>query len=232
MIAPDDTRSSELTDTLLAFRILAFPDISLPHYTDLLGGQALSVAASRLFSWLQLLATSLSRFSLILRYRYEPNPRSGRQTDRLQLFLLVRVPTAMAETVVKGGRSIIGTIMPLELISLGEAALSDEYLRTLWFLLRRESFYPRPEVNTFYYVRERWRRTARSRNALEPFLDEVFASIDTPAFLDIQIRPSPGGPAVAALAATIAELDSNRGAQNSEYAEFLRESYRGLLAGC
>jgi len=59
----------------------------LPRYFDLFGEEALSVATTRLFNWLQLLASAGREFSFTLRYLYNPEARPSNR--RLRVFVLI-----------------------------------------------------------------------------------------------------------------------------------------------
>jgi len=207
-----------------AYEIPFFPDLSLPKYVSLFGEQALSVATSRLLGWVKLLVSSGQPFSFILRYRFDPHGPEGKRNRRLRLQILIR-KTESAHAGDEFGESMIRTVLKIDSVQTSAIALSESHLRHLAVLSRQEHF--SHEAGVVHYRPERWKRSSRSRQALEPFLDEVFDTIDEPAFLDVRVSPVQTTPLNAALRAAIADLETAK--EKSYYTEFQRDAYKANL---
>lgn len=207
------------------YEIPYFPDLSLPKYLSLLGEQALPVAASRLVGWVKLLASSGEAFSFTLRYRFDPRPKEQPKNRRLRLNVIIQKGDAGIELERELGESMVRSVLRLDSVDPSEVALTEDHLRNLALLGRGENF--AEEAGTVHYRPEKWVRSSRSRQALEPFLDEVFDTLTEPAFLDVRLRAVDARPLHAALRAAMADLEAIK--DKSYYAETLREAYKAFL---
>ncbi len=168
---------------LKAFELVAFPDLSLPRYHDLFGGEAVGVASTRLFSWLQLLASADTDYTFTLRYLFTPDAETNR---RLRIFVAVRSGAAGSNSPVDVGRKMARTIFQID-----EApTFGDEFAkRSKWHLATLErSRYTIDDNGDVLLYPALWSREAAARKAAEPYLDETFDSLNAPAFIDIQLH--------------------------------------------
>lgn len=209
---------------LRTYEIPYFPDISLPKYVNLLGEQALPVAASRLVGWVKLLASSSESFSFTLRYRYDPLPIGGQKNRRLRLQILLR-KEAVDDGSGELGESMVRTVLRLDSVDPSDVSLTEDHLRCIAVLGRGENFVE--ESGLVHYRPERWLRSSRSRQALEPFLDEAFDTFNEPAFLDVRLRAADVRPLQSALRAAMTDLEGMK--DRSYYAETLRDTYKAFL---
>lgn len=212
---------------LRTYEIPCFPDLSLPKYINLLGEQALPVAASRLVGWIRLLSSATSSFSFTLRYKYNPNPENGQKNRRLKLQILLKQNENSGTQNEELGESMVRAVLQLESIPQSSVRLGDEYSKHLAILSRKESFIN--ESGLLHYKPERWLRSSRSRQALEPFLDEAFDAFKVPAFLDIRLRPLDTMYLNSALRAAINDLESDGKIGKAYFSESARDVYKHCL---
>ena len=164
------------------FELVAFPDLSLPRYQDLFGGEALAVASTRLFSWLQLVASADANYTFALRYLFTPAADTNR---RLRIFVIIRSAVGGASSPIDVGRKMAQTIFQID----DAPRFGEEFAkRTKWHMATLErSRYAIDDNGDVLLYPALWSREAASRKAAEPYLDEAFDSLNAPAFIDIQL---------------------------------------------
>lgn len=192
---------------LTAYKINHLPDLSLPKYRDLFGDEAFAVTSSRLFAWFQYLSCSSRKFTFTLRYLYDPTKSPSNQ--RLSLFILLNHGTGGNEmpTGIQMGETI-AEILNIKALVSEKACPPDTCLGDICVLQRQQRLIA--EGSSIFYNPARWQRSADSRQALEPFLDEAFAALRVPAFLDIQLSPAEITETMNALLAAMKDLEQSR----------------------
>ncbi|MEQ1886550.1 MAG: DUF87 domain-containing protein [Bryobacteraceae bacterium] len=188
------------------FEIESFPDLSLPRYFDLFGEEALTVAATRLFNWLQLVASAGQEFSFTLRYFYDPDRAPSNR--RLRIFVLISTPgNDVPEALLLGAR-LASEVLPLREAAPSEAAPPVEWTASLAMLERNSWVFPLDDDH--FYIPAAWTRQPSARQALEPYLDEAFAALGSPAFLDIQLHACDPDAAREAIQGALDVLETRR----------------------
>ena len=204
-----------------AHEIRNFPDLSLPRYFDLFGDEALSVASTRLFSWLQLSTSGGESSAFVLRFLYDPSAQHAQR--RLRIFVLTR--SADGDMFAAG---VLGQRLAAETLALEEvppencrpAEADQQHL----ILLERQASLVREDGDALF-LPANWNRQDSSRDAREPYLDEAFGALGEPCFLDVQLHGCDPTLARRALRTTIEQLERRRQHSSSlldEYVAHLR----------
>lgn len=214
-----------------SFEIRSFPDLSLPRYYDLFGEQALSVAATRLFGWFQMVACSSLRFSFTVRYYFDPSRPSN---QRLRIFVVVNTFDEVSRSYAAIGQQLAGSTLDLiEKVALPEIPHSGKQSWNLAVLSRQARLITVPERILLPAI---WTRDVAARNAMEPYLDETFATLTDPAFLDIQLYAAADARnAREALKAAIANIEYNKQADGTgplrqDYIERYKAIYESIAS--
>lgn len=169
-----------------AFEIVSFPDLSLPRYFDLFGEEALAVAATRLFTWLQIVTSTRQEMSFTLRYSYDPSREPSNR--RLRIFVVMSGPDDVPTDPIVLGRRLCAEVLQIIDTDPESVLPAKENTASIALLERKETLsLDRAET---LYAPAFWTRQATARNALEPYIDEAFAALMVPAFLDIQLHVS------------------------------------------
>jgi len=174
-----------------AFEIKSFPDLSLPRYYDLFGEETLTVAATRLFTWLQITSSTRERFSFCVRYTYDPKREPSNR--RLRIHVVIDTPDDAIADSLTMGRRLAAEVMEIADADSGDASPAAEDAEFFSVLERKERLVL--DKAGAVYLPAVWTRQATARNALEPYLDEAFAALTSPAFLEIQLHSCEPGPA-------------------------------------
>jgi hypothetical protein len=167
-----------------AFEVVSFPDLSLPRYYDLFGEEALQVVATRLFTWFQITTSTRHHFSFTIRYAYDPGRSPSNRRLRIYV-ILTSMDDAPADPLLMG-RRLAGEVLQIQSSETADVAPPVADLEFLSILERKETLLL--EKAEALYLPAVWTRQTSARNALEPYLDEAFAALSSPAFLDIQLH--------------------------------------------
>lgn len=205
----------------ICFELPYFPDLALPHYDDLYGARSHSVATSRLSSWFQVVTAGRDDTIFNLRYLFDPRRSTLGLNRRLRIIVLVRAPSA-PDRMLSPPRGLLR----LEEAHGSAAEIRADCAESIFVLDRVDAVHP--ESGTIFYDPARWERSNTSRDAQEPFLDEVFDCLDVPAFLDIQLRPTRAQGLRRALVAALADLGRER-EKYPMYGDYAAQSYRQAL---
>lgn len=218
----DMAQRAKLASAVHTFEIEAFPDLAISKYHQRFGPQLHSIVTSRLASWLRVLSstyndTGYDLHHFVLRYRFDPN--AAQKNKRLRIEVVVR---ASLEDL---GETTVTSAIPFRRTT--SSPLSDGEAGAL-FVLGHSG-----EVETVtsghYFLPDRWQRNASARQALEPFLDEIFDTLTDPAFLDIHLRPFDGRRLSDTLHTVVSGLERDRDGPYRLGAERIRERYRHLI---
>lgn len=188
-----------------SFEIKSLPDLSLPRYYDLFGEEALGVAGTRLFTWLQIAMSIRQRLSFTLRYIYDPIQHPSNR--RLRIYVIISTPEDAPASLFMGEK-LVGEVLDLETVAPERSMPPNIDLENFAILERKERLVL--DKAGALYLPSVWTRQAAARNALEPYLDEAFAALSAPAFLDIQLHSCETGPVRQALRSILDQLERRK----------------------